>query len=180
MINFEQDAAANLTVTEADLSELANLAEDQLNLEWEISEVEERLEDLKKRHHKISEETIPTKMISCGMQEFKLTNGRKITVQKYYSASLSEENKPAALAWLEERGHSDIVKHNITVPIGRGEADLANTLKQVLQQMQVTYEDKESIHPQTLKAFVKEQVETGTDLPLDLFKVYIGNRAKIK
>jgi hypothetical protein len=39
---------------------------------------------------------------------------------------------------------------------------------------------KTGVHPQTLAAFVKEQVESGTDFPLDLFNVYIGQIAKIK
>ena len=31
----------------------------------------------------------------------------------------------------------------------------------------------------TLKAFVREQVETGKELPFDLFGVYIANKTKI-
>ena len=31
----------------------------------------------------------------------------------------------------------------------------------------------------TLKAFVKEQVEGGKELPFDLFGVYIANKTKI-
>ena len=31
----------------------------------------------------------------------------------------------------------------------------------------------------TLKAFVREQVETGKKLPFDLFGVYIANKTKI-
>ena len=38
---------------------------------------------------------------------------------------------------------------------------------------------KEAVHPQTLKAFVREQVETGKELPFDLFGVYIANKTKI-
>jgi len=36
------------------------------------------------------------------------------------------------------------------------------------------------VEPMTLKAFVKEQIERGNDLPLDLFGVFVGQRAKIK
>jgi hypothetical protein len=39
---------------------------------------------------------------------------------------------------------------------------------------------KESVHPQTLNAFVKEQLTSGKDLPADLFGVYVGSRAKLK
>jgi hypothetical protein len=44
----------------------------------------------------------------------------------------------------------------------------------------MSYSGKTGVHPQTLAAFVKEQVESGADFPLDVFNVYIGQIAKIK
>jgi len=38
---------------------------------------------------------------------------------------------------------------------------------------------KEKVEPMTLKAFVREQVEGGKELPFDLFGVYIANKTKI-
>ena len=38
---------------------------------------------------------------------------------------------------------------------------------------------KEWVEPMTLKAFVREQVEKGADLPLETFNVYIGQKSKI-
>ena len=39
---------------------------------------------------------------------------------------------------------------------------------------------KEKVEPMTLKAFAKEQVEKGKELPFDLFGIYIANKAKLK
>jgi hypothetical protein len=39
---------------------------------------------------------------------------------------------------------------------------------------------KEWVEPMTLKAFVREQVEKGTDLPYETFNIYIGQKSKIK
>ena len=41
-------------------------------------------------------------------------------------------------------------------------------------------EQKTDIHPQTLRAFVKERVENGDDFPMELFGAYVGQRAIIK
>ena len=41
------------------------------------------------------------------------------------------------------------------------------------------YTKKEKVEPMTLKAFVREQVEKGKELPFDLFGVYIANKAKL-
>jgi hypothetical protein len=180
MINLEADAAAAKTFSEEDLSELARHAAEQLKLERDIKEAEDYLKALNDRHHKISEEIIPNKMMSIGMSEFKLISGQKISIKRFYSASISDENRVAAFDWLESNGHTDIIKHLVTVPIGRGEDDVWSATTDFLKEKGIVYTDEQKIHPQTLKAFVKEQVETGSDLPLDTFKVYIGNKSIIK
>jgi hypothetical protein len=37
----------------------------------------------------------------------------------------------------------------------------------------------EKVEPMTLKAFVREQIEKGKDVPADLFGVYVATRTKI-
>lgn len=180
MLNFEEDAKAPITVSEADLSEIGKLAQKQINLEIEIENLENQVKLLKEELQDVSEYKIPEIMIRCGLSEFKTSDNRKVKVDKYYSAKITEENKEAAFQWLSNHGHMDIVKHNITVPLARGESDKSTAVKEALERMGITYSDDQSVHPQTLKAFVKEQVEAGTDLPLETFKVYIGNRTKIK
>jgi len=41
-------------------------------------------------------------------------------------------------------------------------------------------QQKTEVHPQTLKAWVREQVEDGASFPMDLFGAYIGHRATIR
>jgi hypothetical protein len=41
-------------------------------------------------------------------------------------------------------------------------------------------ETKTHIHPATLKAFVKERVENGKPIDLDMFGAFIANAAEIK
>lgn len=181
-INMEQDASS-IQVSEEGLNELAKLAEEQLRVEQDIEEAEEFLKSLKAKHFKISEELIPAKMASFGaggLMEFKLANGRKITVKKYYSGSISEENKPLAFSWLEENGHMDIVKQEINVPFGKGNTEIAEIVSKFLAEQRIVFTKDEKVHPMTLKAFIKEQVEAGSDLPLEVFKVYIGNKTVIK
>jgi hypothetical protein len=38
---------------------------------------------------------------------------------------------------------------------------------------------KKKVEPMTLKGFVREQTEAGVNIPVDLFNVFIGERAKI-
>ena len=39
---------------------------------------------------------------------------------------------------------------------------------------------KQEVHSGTLKAFVKERIENGEEVPTDLFGVFTGERATIK
>ena len=41
-------------------------------------------------------------------------------------------------------------------------------------------DQNESIHAGTLKAFVKERIESGDDFPHDIFGAYVGQRAIIR
>jgi hypothetical protein len=44
----------------------------------------------------------------------------------------------------------------------------------------MNYSDKEGVHAQTLKAFIKEQMAKGVDVPLELFGAYPYSKAVIK
>ena len=50
----------------------------------------------------------------------------------------------------------------------------------VCEQYGFKYLQKQKVEPMTLKAFAKEQVEKGKELPFDLFGIYIANKAKLK
>jgi len=66
------------------------------------------------------------------------------------------------------------------VRFGRGEDELCDRLKNLLGEQGFPLEQAEKVEPMTLKAFVKEQIERGNEIPLDLFGVFVGQRAKIK
>ena len=45
----------------------------------------------------------------------------------------------------------------------------------------LNYEQKETVHPQTLKALLKEQMALGKiDVPLDTFNAYVVTKAVVK
>jgi hypothetical protein len=43
-----------------------------------------------------------------------------------------------------------------------------------------TLEQREVVHPSTLRAFVKERLKDGLPLPADTFKLFIGQICRIK
>ena len=100
-------------------------------------------------------------------------------VKQTYGARIPVVHRDAAFAWLKEKGHDDIIKNLVSVPFGRGEDSLATDFINLAQKNGYAPDQKKEVHPQTLKAFVKEQLEKGQEVPMDLFGVFTGQRASI-
>lgn len=176
---FEQDAGA-LTVKNEDLDSVAALAKRAKVLEREIDDLEKSLNERKEQQRKLLEESIPNMLGELGMKDFTMADGSKVTVKPFYSASIKEENRAQAYEWLRDHGHDDIIKNTVSVRFGRGEDELCDTLLNLLREQNYPVEQAQKIEPQTLKAWVREQVERGNAIPTELFGLYVGQKASIK
>jgi hypothetical protein len=176
---FEEDAGA-LTVKNEDLSSVGALAKRAKELEKEIEDIETILKERKDQQRKLMEESIPAMLQELGMSKFTMTDGSEIIVKPFYSASIPEEKRAQAYEWLREHGYDDIIKNTVSVRFGRNEDRLCETLLNQLREQNYPVEQAQKIEPQTLKAWVREQVERGSELPNELFGVYVGQRASIK
>jgi hypothetical protein len=182
---MEQDSVERVPSTK-ELGDLMVLVNKFQSLEKEIEDISTRLDEKKANYNKLSTETIPNKLLELGLSEVKTINGDKITIQEFYSAKIDDENKELALHWLRENNLGDVIKHELKVQLGRGEDAKAEKLKVQLTKLKMNYIDVEGVHPQTLKAVVKEQVKAMGEtkdgekvFPMKLFNVFIGNKTKI-
>jgi len=176
---FEEDAGA-LVVKNEDLSSVGALAKRAKELEKEIEELETVTKERKEQQRKLLEDTIPAMLSELGMKSFKMADGSLIDVKPFYSASIREENRAKAYEWLRNNGFDDIIKNTVSVRFGRGEDGLCDTLLGQLREQNYPVEQAQKIEPQTLKAWVREQVERGNEFPTELFGAYVGQKATIK
>lgn len=176
---FEEDAGA-LTVNDEQLTSIGALAKRAKLLEKEIEEIESVVKERKEQLSKLLEDTIPAALSEMGMKSFKMEDGSSIEVKPFYSASIKEANRAQAYEWLREHGFDDIIKNTVSVRFGRGEDELCEGLLNLLRSNNYPVEQAEKIEPQTLKAFVREQIERGSELPMDVFGVFVGSKATIK
>jgi len=119
----------------------------------------------------ISERLVPDLMASIGLTEMRLTDGRKITIKEDTFVNVTKENLRAAGEWLKERNMGGIVKEKVIV---------SPEYTQRLVEAVVPFTTDVSIHPSSLRALVKEQLEAGTQFPPELFGVHVANKAVIK
>jgi len=173
-------------------SSISQLAVRQLQLMTKKAETEAQLKRIDEDLKKISEYDLPNAMAEAGMKTFELLDGSKIAVKKVYAAGVKVENRPEAFAWMRERGHESLIKTEVNVPLGKGAHDIAEQILEVLREKFPDYSGQleESVHWQTLRAFVKEQVEAeeaamqqgetvDDPLPRELLGVYIIDKAEI-
>ena len=177
-IDFEKDQTEAITQT----NEVKALSDQVLNLrdlEDKLKQKEVELNKLKKDLNIISGEVIPTMMTEMNISTLKLADGSAVEVKPIYGASISPDKKEEAFNWLRNNGLGDLIKNEVTVSFGRNEDNKASQYAILAQGRGYQPIQKLKVEPMTLKALVRERVESGKDMPSDLFNVFAGNRTKI-
>lgn len=107
-------------------------------------------------------------------------------VGPYYRANIAAdwppERRAAAFKWLDDNGHGDLIKTNVTVPFARDEREEARKLVAKLEAEGLPTVIGEAIPWATLTAWLKEMVEkhNATDLPLETLGATVGRVVTLK
>jgi len=177
---IEKDALKQIKVPEdKELSKVGKLISQLQQMQETYQKQETDLKKFKQEILEMETRIIPDVMMELGVAEFTNTDGIKVTIKPFVSASISKERTEEAHTWLKDNGHGDLIKHLVSVDVGKKETD-ANQAISALSKLGLDPIDKEQVHSQTLKAFVREQVESGKPFPLELFGVFLGQKATIK
>jgi len=179
--DFEDTLATSVEkVDQEGLTSIAALARQIRDKEENVKSLEQQLKDEKKALLKLTDEDMPAMLAEIGISSFSLDDGSQVEVKQTYGASILVDNRPKAYEWLRDNGYDDIIKNTVLCQFGRGEDDQASSFAAFAQQQGYVPEQKTEIHPQTLRAFVKERVEEGDAFPMELFGAWVGQRAVIK
>lgn len=148
-------------------------------VEQTIADNEQYLKTLKQEKHSLSMETIPALMSEMGLERVDV-DGMTVTRKMVVHASIPADRKEDAFNWLRSEGLDDIIKNDVVVSFGRGQDNAAGDAVGLLRDRGFDPETKTHIHPMTLKAFVKERVENGAPIDLDMFGAFVANVAEIR
>lgn len=177
----EEEMEAAPGPSQKDVETVVEIAARQLAAQAEVDRLTAELKKAGETLKGIAEDELPKAVLLLGVREIPLRDGNLVSVATSYHAGISEANKPAAHGWLRENGHGDIIDNNITATFGQGENDLADEIEKLIREHapENKLTRKESVHHSRLKAFVEEQIVSGSDLPQDLFGVYTRTVAVI-
>jgi len=177
-INFEEDQREDLNSVN-DAKSLSDQVVKLKELEDDLETKEKELKELKRHIDLVSGEVIPTMMQEMNISTLKLADGSSVEVKPVYGASISAAKKEEAYTWLRENGLGDLIKNEITVSFGRNEDNKASTYANLARGQGFEPVQKLKVEPMTLKALVRERLESGQEMPSDLFNVFAGNRTKV-
>jgi len=174
--SFEEAALIN----DADLSNVADLAQLQLEKEREIEEIERNLKIAKAQYRRISEDDLPELMRSLGLATITLNNGASVSIKETMYASISKKNKPKAIEWLAEHDHESLIQNEVTLAFGRGEQERLRALRDLLDTTSFDeYAVSENVNTSSVKSAIKELLAKGEDVPLELFGVHFVTQSII-
>jgi|TARA_R110000744_G_scaffold196671_3_gene316014 hypothetical protein len=179
MTDFEEAAAELRLVDESGLSQVSKLAQMQLTLEQRLVDLEEELKQAKRDWRSIAEDQLPAAMAEHNITELKLEDGSAISVKKFYSASIPKDRADEAFRWLVDNNYGDLIKNQVATNFVRGQEAEAEAFAEELANKGMPVNTRKWVEPMTLKAFAKDQIERGSNLPFDLFGLFIGEKAKI-
>jgi len=172
-----------INVSEEIINRLGKLTTKQMELEDKIKARNEETATLQKELNKISMFNIPDLMDEAGIQSFRLTSGAVVSVNRGIKASISNTNaeaKAEAFKWLRDNGFEDIIKNEVFASFKKGEDEVAKKLKAELETRGLVVKHKESVHGNTLSAFIKGQLSNGQSVPMEILGAYEYCITKIK
>lgn len=163
-LDFESDSAEARgmeDLTAEQLQRIARLGNKQLELEQQVADAEKHLKTLKSELFTLTSSVIPEIMKEVGMMKFTMEDGSELEVKHHIKAAISQKNREAAFKWLRDNEAGDIIKNNVIISFGKGEDDRAHKAIQMLSGLNYSPTQKESVHGNTLTAYVRERLEAG-------------------
>ena len=167
-----------------DSVEVTNLADECQKLkdtEDMIKSAEKHLKDLKAKADDIGSRVIPELLAEQGLTSLKLADGSSVSVKKEYRCTLpkDEDRRAQCYKLLRDQGLGDIIKNNVFVTFGKGEDDKAQQLLDLAAENGFEPQQKSDVAWATLTALFKERIESGLDMPPDVFSTWIKDKTKI-
>jgi len=162
------------------LQQLTVLAGLLKQAEADVEKTETEFKAAKERARVLREEDIPAFMTEIGMTMLALEDGTVVQIASDVFAGITKEKADDAFGWLEEHGFGGLVKSTLTLVFQKAQLETSYDVAAELLKMGYEPEITRGVHAGSLKAFLREQLAKGTDIPLELFGARPVKVAKLK
>jgi hypothetical protein len=159
------------------LAALAQLALTQLAT---VARLEDELSAASTAAQRTLRTDLPELMKELGVSEVALgEQGVKIALTQGVDISIPEAHRPNAYAWMVEHGYGALVRAEVKVVFGATELERANACAEQLAAAEYETQVNMSVPAPTLKAWARERLSAGEDIPPALFNVRAYDMARI-
>jgi septum formation inhibitor MinC len=158
---------------------ISKACQDYLKSEDEINNLELMLKS-KKESLRQQNEFIVQLMEERGVRSIKMKDGQSVDIKPFYTGTITKEKQQEAFQWLRDNGYDDIIKNQVVVKFGRAEDEKANNVFTELANKGLDTDRNVKVEPMTLKGFIREMIESGKELPMETFGVFVGHKINIK
>ena len=163
------------------INSISKLAERIVDFQKRISMAEDAIKADKAELRKLTDEELPAAMAEVNMKKFETDSGYSVAIKKIYVTNIKVEDRPDAFEWLRENGHGDLINNIVSINFGKGEDDIAVRFKALAEEENIPVETDTKIHPMTLRAWGKEQIEKGNGEALhEGINISVIDHAEIK
>jgi len=179
-----------------EIKAIVDLAREMYKLGLQIEADTLDLQKKAERFNTLQLITLPERMKSAGMKSFSLENGYEVEIKDVISASMPsrtaiedekdplrkvelQKRRAACMAWLKKQKGEALIKNKLTAEFGKGEGDAAKAFEKRIRKDGFQVKLDESVHPQTLGAFIREKIQAGVDVPVGPFGLFVGQKASI-
>lgn len=156
------NAAMEKPAASADLLERIRTAASELYAATQdATKKEEEFESAKSKVLQLRTQALPQLLDEAGIPGLDLDESTRVERDTEIYCSISKDNQQAAAKWLRENNLGSVVKENILIPIDKGDTERVKRITKLLISSKISFAELSTVHPQTLKALVKERLADG-------------------
>lgn len=180
LAEYESDATVAVADGENILAKITRVARELRAARDDVTSAEEVLKARQSVVRTLEEFTLPELMREAGQEKLRTADGYDLELTETLRASIPPAHLAEAIAWLVENKQAAIVKRAMTLKFGRDQNEDAQRALSMILEAGFVPEDKQTVHPQTLAAVLRELIAEGVDVPMGLLGAHVQPQVKLK
>jgi len=177
---YAEDSTPSLAEKEDTLAAITRTARELREAQDDVARCGEELKKAQERVRVLEELTLSDLMDRAGQKKLTTVDGYELERGETLRASIPQANMPQAIMWLRGQGQDAIVKRKIDLEFGKGEDQKAAEALDAIIKAGFAPTDKQTVHPQTLGAVLRELVGNGVEVPMALLGAHVQGWVRMK
>jgi hypothetical protein len=165
------------------MARIQGLAQDHMDAEARVASLEAQVTEAKAVLRDITEKKLPDLLDEADLGESTITTpaGHQVKLGTAIRGSIPKGKEQPAFDWLDKTKNGKLIKRTFTIEFGKGDEAWANKFERdcAKRKKPLNLKRKMGVNTNTLQAFIKQQLEDGVDIPLDIFGAYRQRFAKV-